>query len=403
MTSSGPPKRRLDIDIVVHGRFHAFHLARALIARGHDVRLLTNYPAWAVKRFGIPAGAVRSFVTHGVLLRVQDRLLGRRGIKFGQPALHHLFGAWAARSVRADCDLVYIFSGVAEETLQRFAGCARPRIWLTRGSTHIRTQYDLLAAEEERTNTRQDKPSAWSIAREEREYALAPYIVTLSTFSLRSFTERPSVAGKAFMLMSAVDAKRFRADETVLQERLRRIRGGEPLRVLNVGAFSFRKGAIDLADVARSLAGRMHFRFVGDMPEETSQLRSATSEVIEFVPRVPEPELVRYYAAADIFLFPTIEDGFPAVVAQAQASGLPVITTPNGSGPDILTEEADGWIVPIRSSAAIAAILDACDRDRQMLARVVEASACARKSRDWSAMAAGLEAEYARQISANHG
>ena len=58
---------------------------------------------------------------------------------------------------------------------------------------------------------------------------------------------------------------------------------------------------------------------------------------IEFVPRVPELELTTQYSWADIFLFPTIEDGFAVVVAQAQASGLPVITTPNGSGPDLIT------------------------------------------------------------------
>src|SRR5262249_7837240 len=45
---------RLKIDVAVHGRFHAFHLARALSRRGHDVRLLTNYPSSIVERFGFP-------------------------------------------------------------------------------------------------------------------------------------------------------------------------------------------------------------------------------------------------------------------------------------------------------------------------------------------------------------
>lgn len=43
----------MKIAIVVHGRFDAFDLARALIARGHDVTLFTNYPGWAVEPFGI--------------------------------------------------------------------------------------------------------------------------------------------------------------------------------------------------------------------------------------------------------------------------------------------------------------------------------------------------------------
>lgn len=60
----------MKIAIVVHGRFDAFDLARALIARGHDVTLFTNYPGWAVEPFGISKMYVRSFVLHGVGVRV---------------------------------------------------------------------------------------------------------------------------------------------------------------------------------------------------------------------------------------------------------------------------------------------------------------------------------------------
>lgn len=399
MTENSRTQPPLKIDIVVHGRFHAFHLARALITRGHDVRILTNYPGWATRRFGLPKSAVHSFVTHGILSRAQDHLLGRRTITLGQPTLHRIFGLWAAGRVRSDCDLVYIFSGVAEETLRRFAGKARPRIWLTRGSSHIRTQLDLLETEEHRAGVSLDKPSRWSTDREEREYALSNHIVTLSTFSLTSFKDHGRLSDKSFLLLSAVDVTRFQQPPSVLEERLRRIQMGERLRVLTVGAFSFRKGAVDLVRVARTLAGRVQFRFVGDMPLETTKLRLDNQDAIEFVKRVPEFELSQHYRWADLFLFPTIEDGFPAVVAQAQASGLPVITTPNGSGPDLVRDGEDGWIVPIRNPEAIVAILDACDRNRLTLAKIVRANAVTRSSRDWAAMAADLETELARQSS----
>src|SRR5688572_12623306 len=100
------PSRRLRIDIVVHGRFYAFHLARALIARGHDVRILTNYPAWAVARFGIASRYVHSFILHAIASRVHDRTLGRFHISLGRPTLHKAFGLWAACNVRADADLI---------------------------------------------------------------------------------------------------------------------------------------------------------------------------------------------------------------------------------------------------------------------------------------------------------
>ena len=64
----------LKIAIVVHGRFHGFDLARALMERGHDVTVFTNYPTWAVARFGIPPAHSRCFPMHGLLSRVVGRL-----------------------------------------------------------------------------------------------------------------------------------------------------------------------------------------------------------------------------------------------------------------------------------------------------------------------------------------
>lgn len=394
-TIAPAPSRRLRIDIVVHGRFYAFHLARALIARGHDVRVLTNYPGWAVERFGIPASHVRSFVSHAIASRLYDRTLGRLHISLGLPALHKAFGSWAARKVRDDADLIHIFSGIAEETLSRFKGRALPLIQLTRGSSHIRTQFELLAEEEKRAGVTIDKPYPWIVAREEREYELAQEIVVLSTFAHRTMAQRPHLKRKTLLFLAGVDVERFRPQAGFIVDRLTRIERGAKLRILTVGSFSFRKGALDIAAAAKQLHDRASFRFVGDLVRETHALRRECVGLIEFVPRVPEFELTTHYSWADIFLFPTIEDGFAVVVAQAQASGLPVVATPNCCGPDLITPGVNGWIVPIRSPQAIVNTLLACDRDRALLKRVTEANNDAPKMRDWSSMAIDLEKHFA--------
>lgn len=390
--SGGP----LKIDVVVPGRFHAFHLARALLARGHDVRLLTNYPRWAVRRFGLPGDCVRSFTLHGMITRVRSRTLGHFGLSFGEPALQKAFGAWAARTVRRDADLVYAFSGVAEEVLEALPARGSARVWVVRGSSHIRTQHKLLREEEARAAAPIEKPTTWSVEREEREYGRAERIVTLSTFSYSTFLDRPAVADKAILLLSAVDVSRFRPAEKIVDERIRRIEGGKPLRVLTVGSFSLRKGARDLADVAAALEGRMQFRFVGDLPGETRKLRTQATRFIDMRPRVAEFDLVEHYAWADLFLFPTIEDGFPAVVAQAQAAGLVVVTTPNGSGPDLVRHAESGWIVPIRRPDSIIERLTFCDANRSELKRMTHTTYASFTPRDWAAMAADLEAAFER-------
>lgn len=377
----------LKIDIVVHGRFHAFHLARALIAAGQDVRLLTNYPRWAVRRFDFPAEYVRSFWPHGILSRIFNRAPNALRFAAIDALLHRLFGIWAARSVRKDADLIYIFSSVAEETLQKFAGVDSPRVWLVRGSSHIRVQSKILSEEQERAGVAIDKPKRWTIAREEREYALAKKIVTLSAFAKASFLSSGVPANKVIHLASAVDVARFRPQPEKIQQRQRRITTEVKLRVLMTGSFTLRKGAIDYAEVARELYQSMEFRCVGDLPGETSGIRESCQHVVEFIGRVPETQLKEHYDWADLYVLPTLEDGFPAVLAQACAAGLLAMTTPNSSGPDFVVHGENGWILPTRDPKAFIEQLRWCNSHREEVAAMSLVVYQNFAPRDWSSMA----------------
>src|SRR5215471_17013410 len=133
----------MKIGIAVHGRFEAFDLARELARRGHEVGLLTNYPGWAVERFGVPRQCVRSFWPHGVLTRALARIAPPALPRF-EPQLHMLFGRWAAATFRREpWDVVYAFSGIAEESM-RADSLQRSLRMVVRASTHIRTQDRLL-------------------------------------------------------------------------------------------------------------------------------------------------------------------------------------------------------------------------------------------------------------------
>src|SRR5436190_9331773 len=164
---------KLKIAIVVHGRFHAFDLARELIARGHDVTVFTNYPKWAAARFGLPKSAVRSFWIHGGFARTAWKLQQRDTITYPDALIHTLFGKWAAREIKKEhWDVVHVWSGVAEEVLRSLDGQGKLKLMM-RGSAHIRTQARILEEERLRTGVQQDRPSDWMIAREHREYELS--------------------------------------------------------------------------------------------------------------------------------------------------------------------------------------------------------------------------------------
>jgi glycosyltransferase involved in cell wall biosynthesis len=381
----------MHIAIAVHGRFEAFDLARELIRRGHQVGLLTNYPRWAVEPFGVPGEYVRSFWPHGVMTRALARL-GARALRHWEPSLHMLFGRWAAAILRRESwDVVYAFSGVAEESLRDPAHSSSLNM-VVRASSHIRTQDTLLREEELRTATPQERPSPWMIAREEREYALADLIRVLSSFAYDSFVAQGVGSRKVKLLMSGVQTEAFRPTREHLEQRCRRIRSGAPLRVLNIGTFAFRKGVWDTAEVIRALgAERFEYRFVGPVAAEAVALASQLQTRATFVPKQPQSSLADMYAWGDAFMLPTIEDGFPAVLAQAAAAGLPILTTPNGAGWDLVRDGHNGWVLPIRSPQSFVEKLRWADAHRSELADMVQASQVDARVRDSATVAADFE------------
>lgn len=393
---------KLKIAIVVHGRFHSFDLANALIKRGHDVTLLTNYPKWVVKRFGFPLEKVRSYWLHAVLTRIVHKLDPKRRFINRDEWWHTLFGRWARRILdKENWDIVHLWSGVAEETLASHRNHIR-LMTLMRGSAHIVTQARLLAEEAERVGIEQDQPSDWMIAREKREYQMVDAIVTLSSFAHNSFIDEGFAGEKIKLLPLGANLANFCPLPEVIEARCQRILSGQPLRVLFVGTLCYRKGLQDIASILTGFnalnCNKFEFRFIGPSLPEAANFISSHKGLAEFITKRPHHELPKWYSQGDIFIFPTIEDGFAVVLAQAAANGLPILTTTNCGGPDILREGETGWILPIRDPVAFIERLRWCDEHREALAAMVRNIYQNFKIRDWDDVAADFEAICLRHL-----
>ncbi|NJL10431.1 MAG: glycosyltransferase family 4 protein [Calothrix sp. SM1_7_51] len=72
----------------------------------------------------------------------------------------------------------------------------------------------------------------------------------------------------------------------------------------------------------------------------------------------PEDELVKYYAAADIFVFPTRSDPWGLVLNEAMAVCLPIVcSTAAGAADDLIKDKVNGLIVPVGDVASLAKAL----------------------------------------------
>ncbi|SRR5579875_944089 len=386
----------MKIAIVVPGRFHAFDLARALIARGHKVKVFTNYPQWTSRRFGLDPQNVSSCWPVGVLERAAVRMRLRPKL---EPFLQAAFGKWAACEVgRESWDVVHEFSGVGEEVIQ--ATAKKTRHLLLRGSAHIRTQAEILAQEAARTGVNLAQPSSWIIRREEREYQAADSIVVLSSFAWQTFRDRGVPAQKLLLLPLGVDTQIFQLSAELIERRCRRILSGAPLAVLTTGNVSFQKGLYDFSKITSALDGRFRFRWIGAVRPEAKRLIASLPKCAELVPHQPQFSLPAFYAEADLFLLPTIHDGYALVLTQAQANSLPLLTTTNCSGPDIIHEGKTGWVLPIRNPERFIERLLWCDTHREELAQMVREIADKFRPRDWSDVAADFESLCAAAVAA---
>jgi glycosyltransferase involved in cell wall biosynthesis len=88
--------------------------------------------------------------------------------------------------------------------------------------------------------------------------------------------------------------------------------------------------------------------------------------LFEHVPHVARAELGPLYRDADLLAFPTLGDGFGLVIQEAMCSGIPVLTTPCGGGPECLDDGVEGWLVPPADVDALVERLRwaAANRDR---------------------------------------
>lgn len=390
------------IALVIPGRFWGFDLARALLARGHRVTVLTTYPRMATRRFGLPDDAVWSAAGHEAIRRLTARVPGLRQSVHAEALASRAFGRWAERAlVREPWDVIHGWSGVSEEHLT--SGRVRRQLTLlARGSSHIDEQSRLLADEEVRAGVPIDRPSRWMRERETREYAAADAIGVLSSFARESFIRCGVPPERVAIIPPGVDTTAFAASAAMREARRRRILSGAPLRLLYVGALSYRKGLLDLAAaITRLDPARFELRVVGPALPEAAGILAGLEHRVTRVGKVPEPALPAQYAEADVFVFPTIEDGFAVVLNQAMAAGLPIVTTPNSAGPDLIREGEDGWIVPIRDPEALASRLAGLDATREALAGAADRAGRSDRLLDWTAAAARFEAACSARMPAS--
>lgn len=160
---------------------------------------------------------------------------------------------------------------------------------------------------------------------------------------------------KMLLLYNDIDIKRFQDCNIEEKDMLRKSMGILPEQkvILFVHRFTpVKKFYLQLPYVIEAEAFREAntvLILVGTGPDHERIKRqveqSPYKDLVRMVGAVPNKEIMDYYKIADLFINPSYSEGFPRVVIEAMASGLPVVATDVGGTRDIIGQEQRKFIV----------------------------------------------------------
>ena len=109
---------------------------------------------------------------------------------------------------------------------------------------------------------------------------------------------------------------------------------------------------------------------VGPFEEELDPLQEKTTAIInnnkQIISVGYQNDVRPYFAIANALAFPSYREGFPNVVMQAGAMGLPSIVTDINGCNEIIEEQKNGMIIPVKSVAPLYNAMEVMLKDKQM-------------------------------------
>jgi glycosyltransferase involved in cell wall biosynthesis len=309
-------------------------LARALKARGHEVRIVTLYGGDAFADDLSAAGIVHD-------------VLGKRG-RFDLLAPHrrlvHIARSWPA-------DVVYSFlppQNLAALVLSPLFPRARLAIGIRAAGLDLQ-KYDWLAGLSYRLEP-------W-FARQ------ADLVIANSSAGQRWGEQRSFPAGKLVTIPNGIETDKFRFDHAARQS-LRDELGlqADTVLVTVVARLDVMKGHPVFLQAAAKLARRhanMVFACVGNGPKEYRAELQAIAAGLGLSARMrwlpAQKNVSAIFSATDIGVLPSIfGEGFPNILIEGMACGVPVVATDTGDARAIV-----GGLLPIAPPSDPAALADA--------------------------------------------
>lgn len=329
-------------------RYHVFDLAQQLQQHAQLEALVTSYPHMKLGRYENLAPRVISRVRFALARKASLKLDQMAGTKVSSPVHELVYSRWSSAVARVACrskaTAVYGLSGYMKEVLASGAAGGRPTI-VDHGSLHIETERQILKEECARFgfsgfgNWQYD----WLVRRMRDEFDQASHVVCCSELARETMVRNGVAADKIVVHKLGVNLSEFSPKPAGT-------RAPGPTRLLFVGAMTPLKGLHYLLEAFARLDGDTELWLVGALPTDPvlkqmlARCMQRTARVKVIGP-VAQAELNLLYHQCDVFVLPSLSDGWGMVVSQALACRLPVVVSDMTGAKQLVTPGENGYIV----------------------------------------------------------
>jgi glycosyltransferase involved in cell wall biosynthesis len=306
-------------------------------------------------------------------------------------ALHDYLVARQLPALKGSIDIIHAWPQGALRTVQ-VAKRLGIRTVLERPNAHTRFAYEVVQKECERIGVSlppgyEHAYDAAILKHEEKEFAQTDALLCPSEFVVKTFVDQGFSRERLVRFIYGMDEKKFHPSD-----KPRDLKGG--LKMLFVGVCAVRKGLhFALEAWLKSTASKTgRFLIAGDfMPayreKLTPMLAHPTVEVLGH--RNDIPELMR---ECDLFVLPSIEEGFGLVCTEAMASGcVPLVSN---ACTDLCRDSENSMVHPVGDVAALTGQMTRLDQDRGLLAQMRAAGLAAVPTFTWKTAGVSLLQAY---------
>lgn len=305
---------------------------------------------------GIPEDKTRLWPWFGLLNTASAKLFGSWKAEPFRFRLYPFFDRWVLQQLQAGDHIIssYGYANECFKWVRNHGG----KTFLDGGNSHPDNFWTILQEEHRRWKCPRPPVSRFHHERSLAMMEDVDYVLSPSSYVTRSFLERGFRPEQIIPNVYPIDLACFSPKPSFSNSKPKTQNPKHsPLTLINTGSLSLRKGTPYLLEAYRQIRKTI--------PDARLLLTDSISECvkpvlaryanlpIEWSPSLPHAKLAERLRSADIFLLPSLEDGFARTVTEALSCGLPAITTSNTGASDLVRDGVNGSIVPLRDPEAL--------------------------------------------------